>query len=235
MERPEHASTDGGGDGDRTPTTARRDLTRDADDRTADVYVSRIGTELTAGIESPADLELLDRFARRLPVGARVADLGCGPGRAAARLTRHGFDVAGVDLSHGMLAEARRHHTGIPVAQADLANLPLRSGAFDAAILWYSIVHTPLDELPGWFREVRRALTRAGSVIVAFQAGGGESLVREEIAGRPVSLLRLRHAPDSIAGALTESGFHVETTVVRDPVGEHEDGPQAFVVARIPG
>lgn len=43
-----------------------------------------------------------------LAPGARIVDIGCGAGRHAVELARRGFDVTGVDISAGMLAEARR-------------------------------------------------------------------------------------------------------------------------------
>jgi SAM-dependent methyltransferase len=42
-----------------------------------------------------------------LPAGAAVLDIGCGTGRHAVELARHGFTVTGLDISTGMLAEAR--------------------------------------------------------------------------------------------------------------------------------
>ena len=39
-----------------------------------------------------------------------VADVGCGPGHVTAFLKNHGLDVFGVDLSPGMIAQARAAH-----------------------------------------------------------------------------------------------------------------------------
>lgn len=49
---------------------------------------------------------LLDRFP--IPKGGNVIDLGCGVGRHAVELAAEGYAVTGVDISEGMLAEARK-------------------------------------------------------------------------------------------------------------------------------
>jgi SAM-dependent methyltransferase len=41
------------------------------------------------------------------PDGARVLEVGCGPGHLSTRLGRHGFDVTGLDLDPAMIARAQ--------------------------------------------------------------------------------------------------------------------------------
>ncbi|MGA9348023.1 MAG: methyltransferase domain-containing protein [Anaerolineae bacterium] len=43
-----------------------------------------------------------------LPPGSRILDVGCGTGRHAVELARRGYQVTGVDISAGMLAEAEK-------------------------------------------------------------------------------------------------------------------------------
>jgi cyclopropane fatty-acyl-phospholipid synthase-like methyltransferase len=44
----------------------------------------------------------------RLPLGSRILDVGCGTGRHAVELARRGYRLTGVDISSGMLAEAKK-------------------------------------------------------------------------------------------------------------------------------
>jgi SAM-dependent methyltransferase len=206
--------------------------TRAAYDATVDVYVERIGTEIVEGVEQGPELALLGDFVRMVGAGARIADLGCGPGRMIAHLGRQGLDVIGVDLSLGMLSAARRAHGGVGVAQADLAALPLCSQAFDGAVFWYSIIHTQASLLAALFAEARRIVVDGAPVMLGFQAGEGELVHRDQVGGRPVSLTNVRHSPAAVAEALEVAGFSVESISVREPIGELESTPQAFLLAR---
>ncbi len=47
----------------------------------------------------------------RLPPGSSILDMGCGTGRHAIELARHRYQVTGVDISAGMLAEAEKAAT----------------------------------------------------------------------------------------------------------------------------
>lgn len=49
---------------------------------------------------------LLDEL--KLPSGSSILDVGCGTGRHAVELARRGYQVTGVDISFGMLAEAEK-------------------------------------------------------------------------------------------------------------------------------
>jgi cyclopropane fatty-acyl-phospholipid synthase-like methyltransferase len=73
----------------------------------------------------------------RLPPGSRILDVGCGTGRHAVELARRGYQLTGVDISSGMLAEAAKaaREAGVEVEliHADATQFTSER-LFDAAI-----------------------------------------------------------------------------------------------------
>jgi SAM-dependent methyltransferase len=98
-----------------TTPDAALDQTRAAFDRAvgcspeASVAAYSLGDPAILGC---ATAELLDWLAAERLIGPDrdVLDLGCGIGRVAAALAPHCRSVLGVDISPGMIAEARRRH-----------------------------------------------------------------------------------------------------------------------------
>lgn len=67
----------------------------------------------------------------RLEPGYATLDVGCGTGRHVIELVRRGFVVTGVDISSGMLAEARKHarKAGVAVTLVHANAARIRPGA----------------------------------------------------------------------------------------------------------
>jgi cyclopropane fatty-acyl-phospholipid synthase-like methyltransferase len=78
---------------------------------------------------------LLDEL--KLPIGSAILDIGCGAGRHSVELARRGYRMTGVDLSQGMLDEARKAADAIGV-KLDLIHCDATTFTsdrqFDAAI-----------------------------------------------------------------------------------------------------
>lgn len=73
----------------------------------------------------------------KLESGASILDIGCGTGRHDVELAKRGFRVTGVDISSGMLAQARKKAAGAGV-EIEFIEAPAQdfkpATMFDAAI-----------------------------------------------------------------------------------------------------
>ena len=196
-------------------------------------YIQFVGTEISTATEGPIDRSVLVAFVELIKgrtVG-RVADVGCGPGRVAAFMAERGLDVVGVDVSQAMLAVARTAHPHIKFVEGQLDALPIDTGALAGAVCWYSVIYTPPYGLVEAFAELTRVLVPGGYLLLAFQAGSGESVHRAQAQGTHLPLTSYRHSVQEVAGRLEETGFKIYTTVLRAPDLEHETTSQGFIIA----
>lgn len=208
---------------------------RAAYDAFADAYLEWAGAEVGPSTEATLDRALLAAFVEDVAVAGStgpVADLGCGPGRVAALLAGAGLDVVGLDLSPAMVELARRSHPSIGFEVGSLDRLPFDDSSLAGAVCWYSIIHTPPEELGAIATELARVSSPGAPLLVAFQAGTGEVVRRDAVAGVAVSLTNYRHDPDVVAGCLASAGFDLRARLVRQPELAHESTPQAFLTAR---
>lgn len=217
-------------------------MTQGPDDLDALVAQTRLAYDTVAqtyaellpdvSFEDPRDLALIDRLIARLSPGSHVLDAGCGAGRLLTHLARlePTLDLAGIDLSRGMVTAARAAHPRLPIAQGDLRDLPYDDGTFDGILAWYSIIHTPPALLDEICDEFRRILSPRGSLLVAFQAGAGKRLTSRPY-GHEVELRAFLHDPADVAAALVRAGFAPEAELDR-PARATEKHRQGFVLAR---
>lgn len=206
------------------------DKARAVYEATASDYERLIGSTISATTETADDRRLLADLLRT--VGTRpVADLGSGPGRVAAMCHEHGIKSIAVDMAVAMLQIGHEKHPAVSFVAGYLSSLPLASGSFSAAVLWYSIIHTPATDLDALFAEVRRVVASGSSVLVAFQAGDGGAHKQLDAYGTGFTMTSWRHEPGVVVAALHRSGFEACAVKVRAPELVYETAPQAFISA----
>lgn len=180
------------------------------------------------------DRAVLDMFAGLVRGGGPVADLGCGPGRLTGWLTAHGLEVVGVDLSPGMVAEARRRHPAVRFEEGSLLDPPLADLApLAGALHWYSLIHVPPADRPTAFATAARLLRPGAPLVVAFQVGDDVDVHLDHAYGHDVDLRPFRLDPDRVLADARAAGFDLVARVDRAPE-PFERQPQCYLLLRRP-
>lgn len=140
------------------------------DAATLDFYADE--AERYAGRGREAEHRLIAQFARRLPPGARILELGCGGGQDSAEMLARGFDVVPTDGSPELAAEAgKRLGREVRVLLfEDIDEVATYDGVFAHACL----LHVPRAALPGILARIHRALRPGGVFFASYKAGEAE-------------------------------------------------------------
>jgi SAM-dependent methyltransferase len=181
-------------------------------------YAKRIYTELK---DKPFDRELLDRFAKRLWKRGPVCDLGCGPAQIARYLHDHGVNVFGLDLSTGMLAQARRLNPDLRFVQGSMLSLGIASNSLAGIAAFYSIIHIARDQVVSALAEMRRVLRAGGCLLLAFHLGT-EVIHETDLWGYSVDFDATLFTTDEMIRYLNAARLEVEQAMERDPYPEVE-------------
>lgn len=198
------------------------DIARDYDAVAAE-YVRHLGGELD---HKPFDREWLAAFARRVAGRGPVGDLGCGPGHVTAFLAAHGAEAVGLDLSPGMVAEARRAYPGLTFEVADMRDLGASPhlaswGRFAGIVAAYALIHFDEDGLRAALAAMREALRPGGELLAAVHLG--EGVIHPGVMwGVKVSLGFRMFRPGELDEALRTAGFEVVESLEREPYPEVE-------------
>jgi ubiquinone/menaquinone biosynthesis C-methylase UbiE len=96
----------------------------------------------------------------------RIADIACGTGILSDRIERelHPDEIYGVDMSDGMLSQARARSDRVHWLRGPAEQLPFDDGALDAVVTT-SAFH--FFDQPAALREFHRVLASGGLVVVA--------------------------------------------------------------------
>ncbi|MFC3625152.1 tetratricopeptide repeat protein [Vogesella amnigena] len=133
--------------------------------------------------------------------GWRIADLGCGTGLIGAVLRPYASHLTGVDLSAGMLREARNKHIYHALQQAELGSwLQTQQACFDLAVCMDTFIY--IGDLSAVLPAIARSLQPGGQLVFS-----SELLASDAASFRLNSSGRYSHAPAYLAAQLAAAGF----------------------------
>lgn len=202
-------------------------------DKVADEYARHIYDELQ---HKPLDCSLLDRFADSVRNAGIVCDLGCGPGHIARYLRGRGARVCGMDLSQGMIEQARRLNPEIDFNPGDMRALTVNDNAWAGIAAFYSIVNLPASDVDQSVREMMRALMPGGRLLLSFHIGEDTSQLEEELWGHEIALEINFFRVSTIASYISNAGLDIEEIIERGPYAPEVEyqSRRAYIFAQKP-
>ena len=149
---------------------------------------------------------LLTEWLRRLPVDARLLDIGCGGGQDASNLRQRGYRVVGLDRTSALLSAGRRRDPSLSLVLADLRQLPFQAMSFDGLWATASLMHLPKPVARLVLADLC-SLVRPGGFLAATVTYGMKSGIVTEgwVPGRYFA----RWKKDELARAVRRAGWEI--------------------------
>jgi SAM-dependent methyltransferase len=159
------------------------------------------------------DLDVVS-FAR-VHSGATVLEVGAGSGNFLSLFDGVAHRLIGVDVSAGMLDQARRNHPNLLLIRGNATQLPLGSRSIDLATSAQMLHHIP-EPVPV-LKEMRRVIAPNGHVLIVDQVAIESS--EAAIAMTELELLRdpthaVSRPPSALKIAITAAGLGIVDTRV---------------------
>lgn len=180
--------------------------------RIADKYTQRYFNDLT-------DAPCIDKFLALLPKGAKVLDIGCGPGTFTKYLVEKGFDAEGIDLSSEMLRIAKEKVPKAKFTLMDMRELAYSNEDFDGLLAAYSLIHIPSEEIPATLKGFYRILKSGGVLLIIAPKGEPDKIVDEPLKEGEKIFINF-FTKNRLTKFFTDAGFKVEyqeETAMKDP------------------
>ncbi|MGW6933236.1 class I SAM-dependent methyltransferase [Lentzea sp. NPDC054927] len=170
----------------------------------ADEYIEVVGTMADT---SPIDRERVGAWARE-HAGGQILDVGCGPGQWTSWLHEQGIDVIGVDPTPEFVDRARRDYPDARFVAGRAESLDFAGLA--GILAWFSLIHTPPQEVPAVLTQFARCLEPGGGLMLGFFEG-------PELVPFDHKIITAYYWPvDELARVVEEAGFTVTGRHARD-------------------
>ena len=173
------------------------------------------------------DVQLLRELVERLPKNAIVLDAGCGCGRPVTRFLTEHCQVVGIDFALEQIRLAKREAIGVEFVCADIANLPIRGGAFQAVCCYYTIIHVHRTEHQRVLEGFLNILKPGGLALLCMGAG---DLPEDKSCYHGAPMFWSHYDGDTNIEMITQAGFHIIwSKFIVDPT--HPSRVHLFVLA----
>ncbi len=155
----------------------------------------------------------LEKFISLLSEKGKVLDLGCGPGRDSAYFKESGLNVVSIDLSDGMIEEAKK--LNVDVIKMNMLNMTFKENEFSGIWSMASLQNVSKEDGKKLIKDLHKILNPDGILYIAVKEGEGEGLIfRERYNGQ---IFHAFYTKEELGNLLKENDFEIlESTVSID-------------------
>ena len=169
--------------------------------------------------------DLLDQFIGLLPNNPKILDAGCGGGRDTGLLAAKGAVVTGLDISQGLLKEAKKRNPESAFVYGNFLDIPFDDAFFDGVWAHAALVHLEsVEDVKKSLREFYRVLRNKGllHLYVKRQTGKEKTEVVKDTLSNHERFFRY-YTEEEIKNYLHEVSFKIKDFAIRqDPHGRKE-------------
>jgi SAM-dependent methyltransferase len=127
--------------------------------------------------------EELEYFYQLLPQG-KVLEIGSGSGRDAKELKKYGYDYIGIDISQGLLQEARKNIPEAAFLHYSIYDLHCFRTYFDGFWSVATLLHIPKARIDEALQNIYSSMKPHAIGLISLKEGDGEQFEKEGNAQR---------------------------------------------------
>jgi cyclopropane fatty-acyl-phospholipid synthase-like methyltransferase len=164
--------------------------------------------------------DTFDYLVDKLPTGANVLELGCGPGNVARHLMskRADLQMLGIDLAPNMIEAARKANPGAEFRLLDIRHAREIHRHFHGVIAAFCIPYLAVEDLTGLFVNMKRLTTeKKGMIYLSFMEGQRERSGFEKTSFTGTSEMYINYYPrNAIESMMKEHDFVIKKLYTKD-------------------
>ena len=111
--------------------------------------------------------------------GTKILDAGCGHGRDTKDFIAENYDVTSIDLSEGLLEEAKRRVPNGNFIKMNFSDLIFPDKSFDGLWCAAAFLHIPKSDAENVLANFKRVLNKNGVLFMSVKSGEGEVIKKD--------------------------------------------------------
>ncbi len=124
-------------------------------------------------------VEEMGNFNKLLPSG-KILEIGSGSGRDAKELMELGYDYTGIDVSDGLLREARKVNPNAEFIKMSLYELNFPENNFEGFWSSATLLHIPKNRIDEALNNIYTVVKEDGIGFISIKKGQGERIEKDE-------------------------------------------------------